>query len=404
MNEQPALLLISERFAPDLGGVARSATRTASALSRLGVDVHVLAWTRTLQPGELVSISADEAGNDSGVTLHRLGLYSNWDMSMQHSLNVLEWLHGEYEFDGVWGHYVYPAGFMAVLFAETVGLPSTVSARGNDIDRLTFPPGDFARLTWTLDRATLVSAVSRDLTTKIDLLLGRDSGGVVLGNVVDAETFCPATTPTVTDSLRVHLGLDPDEVILGFCGELRHKKGLPFLLQALAEIQADRPARLLVIGDVRPREQSTITSFLLDHPELGDRITVTGHQDEPAQVANYLRLCDVVLQPSVWDGLPNAILEAMACERVVIASDAGGIPEAIEDGETGFIIPKSQLHRLSEGIREVLDLPAEERQDIGCRARNSVLSQFHSGIEAERLAGILRRLWPDRNLTLSTSG
>ena len=402
MPDQPAILLISERFTPDLGGGARSATRTASALSRLGVDMHVLAWTRTLQPGELVSIAAEETGNDSDLTLHRLGLYSNWDMSMQHSLNVLEWLHEEYAFDGVWGHYIYPAGFMAVLFAETVGLPSTVSARGNDIDRLTFPPGDFARLTWTLDRATLVSAVSRDLTTKIDLLLGRDSDGVVLGNFVDAETFCPAANST--ESLRVQLGIAPDDAILGFCGELRHKKGLPFLLQALADVQAARPTRLLVIGDVRPREQSTITSFLLDHPELSDRITVTGHQDEPAQVANYLQLCDVVLQPSVWDGLPNAILEAMACERIVIASDAGGIPEAVTHGRTGFIIPKSQLHRLGEGILEVLGLTAEERNDIGRRARSSVLSRFHSGVEAERLAGILGRLWPDRDLTLSTSG
>jgi len=94
----------------------------------------------------------------------------------------------------------------------------------------------------------------------------------------------------------------------------------------------------------------------------------------------------------------------MACERVVIASDAGGIPEAIIDGETGFIIPKSQLHRLGEGIREVLDLPIEERRDIGRHARNNVLAEFHAGVEAERLARILRRLWPDREITLSIPG
>lgn len=395
MTDQPALLLISERFAPDLGGVARSATRTAAALSRLGINVHVLAWTRTLPPGELAS-SETEPGGTGSVTLHRLGLFSNWDFSMQHSLNVLEWLHQEHAFDAVWGHYVYPAGFMAVMFAESAGLPSTVSARGNDIDRLMFPPGDFARLTWTLDRATVVSAVSRDLVTKIDLLLGRDSGGVVLGNVVDAEVFRPVQDNSQLDSMRHEFGLSPDDSVLGFCGELRHKKGLPFLLQALADVHANRPARLLVIGDVRPREQSTISTFLLDHPELGDRIVVTGHQEDVDVVARCVQLCDVVLQPSVWDGLPNAILEAMACERIVIASDAGGIPEAVSHGDTGFVIPKSQLHRLAEGILEVLDLTTDEKQTIERRARQSVLTQFHAGVEAERLSQILRALWPHR--------
>lgn len=397
MTDRPSLLLLSERFSPDLGGVARSATRTAAALRRLGIDVHVLAWTRTLQPGELQTSLPDDVA-DSGITRHRLGLFSNWDMSMQHSLNVLEWLHEVHAFDGVWGHYVYPAGFMAVMFAETAGLPSTVSARGNDIDRLMFPPGDFSRLTWTLERATLVSAVSGDLLRKIDLLLGRASGGVVVKNVVDAETFRPAPDVLSSDALRERLGLPPEDAILGFCGELRHKKGLPFVLQALAEVQAVRPSRLLVIGDVRPREQSTISSFLLDHPQLADRITVTGHQDEPAEVAACLQLCDVVLQPSVWDGLPNAVLEAMACERIVIASDAGGIPEAVTHGETGFVIPKSQLHRLGEGICEVLEMPAEERQAIGRRARQSILSHFHAGVEADRLSLILQRLWPDRDV------
>ena len=393
MTDQPALLLLSERFAPDLGGVARSATRTAEALSRLGVDVHVLAWTRTLPPGEL-----NTSETDDGVTLHRLGLFSNWDFSMQHSLNVLEWLHAEHVFDAAWGHYVYPAGFMAVMFAESTGIPSTVSARGNDIDRLMFPPGDFARLTWTLDRATVVSAVSRDLIGKIDLLLDRETGGVVLGNAVDAATFRRDSDDAAIASTRERLGLSEKDAVLGFCGELRHKKGMPFLLQALAHVNASRPARLLVIGDVRPREQATISTFLLDHPELTDRIVVTGHTEDTAEVVSYLQLCDVVLQPSVWDGLPNAILEAMACERIVLASDAGGIPEAITHGENGFIIPKSQLHRLGEGICELLDLSPEEQQTIGLAARQTVLNRFQSDVEAERLSQILGTLWPGKTV------
>lgn len=389
----PALLMLTERFAPDTGGVARSASRLADALSRLGIHVHVLAWTRSLQPGQLDSTTQ---GMNSGVevVVHRMGLFSNWDFSLQHTSNVLEWLHEEFAFDAVWGHYVYPAGFMAVLFAEMSGLPSTVSARGNDIDRLMFPPGDFARLIWTLERATVVSSVSRDLAKKINLLLGKDADCCVLANTVNSELFSPTHSSSELNARRNELGIAGNEAVLGFSGELRHKKGLPFLLQALAEVNKVRPARLLVIGEVRPREQSTISSFLMEHPGLQDRLTVTGHYEDAADVAACLQLCDVVLQPSVWDGLPNSTLEAMACERIVIASDAGGIPEALRHQETGFLISKSQLHRLAEGILEVLDLPAEERKRVGTNARQSMLDLFCAEIESERLTTLLQRLLP----------
>jgi len=389
-----SLLLITERYAPDLGGVARSAERTARSLSSLGRDVHVLAWTRTLPPGDLRT----EIVN--GVTVHRLGLFANWDLSQQHSLNVLEWLHQQHHFEFVWGHYLNPAGFIAVLFAGLSGIPSTVSARGNDIDRLIFPPGDFARLEWTLSRASVITTVSHDLARKVEVVLGRrvsDAAShiIVLPNVVNAEIFAPGSIASLSHSgreLRTQLRLIPDAVVLGFCGELRHKKGLTFLLRALADVRRQRPACLLVIGDVRPREQAELASFALLEPEAVEHIRVTGHLDDPQAVAEHLRLCDVILQPSVWDGMPNAVLEAMACERIVIGSDAGGIPEMIEHGHEGFVVPKSQLHRLGEAVQEVLSLPLEERQRLGRAARQRVLGEFNAESERERLCLVIERL------------
>ncbi len=398
--DSPAMLLITERFTPDLGGVARSAARTAKSLSSLGRDVHVLAWTRTLPPGELRTELLD------GVTVHRLGLFANWDLSQQHSLNLLDWLHEQLHFEFVWGHYLNPAGFLAVLFAGLKGLPSTVSARGNDVDRLLFPPGDFARLEWTLARATVITTVSQDLAHKVEVVLGQRSQStsniIVLPNVVDAEVFAPTapsneSSPTNSVSMPTCNTSDIEaanssELLLGFCGELRHKKGMTFLLQALAAVRRVRPARLLVIGDVRPREQAEISAFALVESEAAEHITVTGHLDDPRAVADLLRTCDVVLQPSIWDGMPNAVLEAMACERIVIASDAGGIPEMIHHGCDGFLIKKSQLHRLGEAILEVANLPESEQQRIGQAARQRVMNEFNAQQEQGRLRIVLERL------------
>jgi len=391
-SQAPTLLVIAERFPPDLGGVARSSFRTAAAIAKLGWDVHVLAWTKSFSPGRIETTHSADSDADHGVTVHRLGLFSNLDFSLQHTTNVLEWLHQRFCFSAVWGHYVYPAGYMAVVFAESNGIPSTVSARGNDIDRLMFPPGDFARLTWTLDRATVVSCVTRDLSRKVEMLLGKKISPVVLANAVDTEMFQPLSEEPDVE-LRTQLRIEPEEVVLGFCGELRHKKGLAFILHALLEVRRTRPACLLVIGEVRPRERAHLATFTAEYPQEAGRIVVTGQLEHQGDVARHIRVCDVILQPSVWDGLPNSVLEAMACGKVVIASDAGGIPEAIEHGVSGFMIPKAQLNNFGEAVLEFLNLDGPQVEAVATAARKRIVECFHEDVEAERLGGLLRRLF-----------
>lgn len=344
--------------------------------------MHVVAWTKSLPPGGLET--NDEADD---LTVHRVGLFANWDYSLQHTTNVLNWLHDQFAFDAVWGHYLFPAGYMAVLFAKSCGLPSTVSARGNDVDRLMFPPGDFARLLWTVQQADVVSSVSKDLAAKIRVLAPSVDVKVLL-NVVDANVFRPPTSST-DSTLKQQLGIQQDEVVLGFCGELRHKKGLPFLLSALAEVRADRPTCLLVIGVIRQRERAHLATFAAEHPEAAERILVTGHLDNPAEIVSRIHLCDVMLQPSVWDGLPNSILESMACEQIVIASDAGGIPGAIDHGENGFMIPIALLSNLGTAVLEVLNMDAAKRHEIQAAARTSILERFQEDAEAARLKPLL---------------
>jgi glycosyltransferase involved in cell wall biosynthesis len=378
--------MIVERFPPDVGGLARSGRRIAAAVAELGMTVHVLSWSRQLPAGALET--ADVA---RGLTAHRVGLFAEWDTSLQHTMNVLEWLHGRERFDAVWGHYLYPAGFAAVLFGETFGVPSTVSARGNDVDRLTFPPGDFARLLWTLRRAGVVTAVSQDLRRKIGVLLGHDAGVEIVPNVVDLETFRPGPPDP---QLRQGLGIAADEAVLGFSGELRLKKGTDFLFAALREVRRTRPACLLVIGEARTQDRAKLAAFAAECPRDAGRVLVTRHLDDPAAVAEHLRLCDVYVQPSLWEGTPNALLEAMACGRACVASDAGGIPDVIEHGASGFVLPKHALGRLGEAVLELLALPPAERDAFGRAARLRAEQAFHPTAEAAALRRVFRRLIP----------
>ncbi len=372
-----------------MGGLASSADRISKSFCQLGVEVDVLTWSRHLQAGEMVPSVAD----GDLPRIYRIGLYRHWDSTMPHTLNVMEWLHKSRRYDAIWGHYLFPSGFLATWFAKLQGIFSTVSARGNDLDRLMFPPGDFARLQWTLQTADLVTAVSRDLARKIALLSQRDDV-IVIKNAVDDRIFSPPSSrrssATSLHSSRSSLGIAADEVVLGFSGELREKKGQQFLLNALTTVRAKRPACLLIIGEVRTSQEAALQLYAAQYPELAQRIIITGHLASPLAVAQHLRLCDAYLQPSLWEGLPNALLEAMACGCLCIASDAGGIPEVIDRSQNGFIVDRPYLHRLGEAVLECLDLPVEVREQIGMAACDCIRSEYSLEREKLHLQALLR--------------
>jgi glycosyltransferase involved in cell wall biosynthesis len=384
------LLIITERFTPDLGGLASSATRLATTLSQMGIEIDVVTWSRYLQPGEVLP----PASLEIQPRIYRIGLYRHWDMTMPHTLNFLEWLHQTRNYDAVWGHYLFPSGFIATWFAKLQKIVSTVSARGNDIDREMFPPGDFARLQWTLQNADVVTAVSADMAKKIQLLSRRDDM-LVLKNTVDIEIFAPGNEGLIEDNLRQSLGIAPDEVVLGFCGELREKKGQQFLLSALTTVRKYREACLLIIGEVRATQESILQLYGSHQPEDAQRVIVTGHLSEAEKVAAYLRLCDVYLQPSLWEGMPNALLEAMACGCCCIATDAGGMPEIISHGENGFLLSRSQLHKLGEAVLECLAMSLEERNRVKETARDRILTNHSITQEKQQLQKVIDLLMPN---------
>jgi glycosyltransferase involved in cell wall biosynthesis len=376
------LLFLTERYPPDLGGVAVSAGRISRSLAAMDLEVDVVSWTRALEPGVVVSDPGPPA-------VYRMGRFREWSTTLPHALNLLDWLISRQPYDAVWGHYLFPGGFLAAWLAQVKGIRSAISIRGNDLDRDMFPTGDFARLLWTLEHADCITAVTAELAAKAAALSSRDDI-VTVRNVVDTDRFTPAPAAD-----RARLGIAPEETVLGFCGELREKKGQRFLLDALRRVRETRPACLLVIGEARPSIVPELLGFDAEATLDGQRIVITGQLNDPAQVNAHLQLCDVYLQPSLWDGMPNALLEAMAAGCLCIASDAGGNPEAILDGVHGVLLPRWELARLGDVALKWLDADSGERQRLRTAARARMIAEFNPEVERRQLAAVLDRLMPN---------
>jgi glycosyltransferase involved in cell wall biosynthesis len=377
---KPRLIFIAERYPPDLGGVATSAGRISRALVEIGLDVDVIAWTRNLQPGVVVQ-------EGSNPVVHTMGRFREWDATLPHTMNLIDWLTADRPCHAIWGHYLAPAGFLAAWIGRMKSIPSLVSIRGNDLDRDMFPPGDFARLQWTLQHANCITTVTSELACKVTALSDR-TDVFRLRNAVDHETFRPLPPDA---ALREKLGIRPDEAVLGFAGELREKKGLTYLLQALRRVQEVRPACLLVIGEVRPSDVVRMMQSMGPGTLEANRVLVTGQLASPVDVNRHLHLCDVYLQPSLWDGMPNALLEAMAAGCGCIGSDAGGIPEIIRSGIDGLIVHRWQLHRLGDTVLEWLDC---DRTQVRSAARARVLAEFTFEGERRQLQEVMARVIP----------
>ena len=382
----PRLLFLAERYPPDLGGVSTSAGRISRAIAATGIEVDVVTWTRSLQPG----IVDHEAGP---LAIYRMGRFREWDSTMLHTLNLVEWLIGNRPYDAIWGHYLAPAGFLAAWFGKLKKIPSAISIRGNDLDREMYPPGDFARLRWTLENATCISSVTADLAAKVTALVGR-TDVFCLPNAVDSTAFAPLSDDSFKAPLRARLGIRDDEAVLGFAGELREKKGQQFLLDALGKVREKRPACLLIIGEIRPSELPRLAQWTGAASLAEQRILVTGQLRSSAEVNQHLQLCDIYLQPSLWDGMPNALLEAMAAGCACIASDVGGIPEIITNGADGIIVPRWELHRLADAVLAWLDADPADQAHIRRAARDRAVTGFGFDQERRRLQLILDRLMP----------
>lgn len=375
------ILFITEGFPPQVGGVPISSSRLANALANNGHQVHVFNIYADGVPGEV------RTQREGLLTVHRLVSAGGSETSLQMADDVIRHIQADVGFDIFHGHYLVPIGYLAAYLARRYGAKSYVSARGNDVDRGMFVESQLSSLLWTLRHADAVGCVSRELAEKCRALVPRE-GIHYTPNSVDCGLFRPQPKD---QQLLGKLGWK-EEAVVGFVGELRFKKGFRHVLDAFREVRQRRPAKLLLVGGVSPDQKGFLRKYQQQYPDLDADLRIVEYTHDREDLVRYYNLMDIVLSPSLWDGMPNSVLEAMACARPVIASDAGGIRDVMRDGESGVVIPTRELHRLGARCLELLEAGEARRQELGHRARAHVLEHHAPAAETDRLLSLYQTL------------
>lgn len=361
---------MTHKYPPQKGGVGVSARRIAHGLASWCECVDVLHCTREGEPGTVT-----HAGRGS-LTVFTAAESDRAAESGQLLETTIRSLHEVRRYDLVVGFYAVPTGYIAVFTAALLGLPSVLCLRGNDVDRALYHPGQLASLKWALSHSDRVVAVSRELVSKARLVSGREDIAFV-ANSVDPEEFFPA-----------NLGEAATKGHLLFTGEMRLKKGSTPLLSCLSRLKGDW--RLTIAGGFRGQAEAEFRRFLLGAPELAERIELLPYSRDLAQLRELYHRADLVLSPALWDGMPNSVLEAMACGRPVLATDVGGVRDLIVDRKTGYLIKLSELDLLDLKIASVL--ADSRRHEVGVQAREAVLRDFGPTRERDAYREILREL------------
>jgi len=207
----------------------------------------------------------------------------------------------------------------------------------------------------------------------------------VIVNCIDFERYANVE-PGSRARLRLDFGIPPGDFVIGFIGRFHPQKGIEVLIEAFARIAPDRPGLwLLLVGDgeLRPRLRA------LSEASGGSARTIfTGARED---IPRILAALDLFVLPSLWEGLPLALLEAMAAGLPVVASDVGGVPEILVDGETGCLVPPRDPAALAAAILEFVDHP-EIRQRLGAAGQQRVKESFSAQNLVARLTALYEEL------------
>ena len=330
-----------------VGGSGVVASELARCLADRGHRTHVISSDTPVRLRD----------SDSNVRFHRVEtpgypLFREPQYLLALANRLVQVAHAQ-RLDIIHAHYAIPHAAAAYLARQILAgaggpVPRTITTlHGTDVTILGADPSYRETVAFCIDQSDAVTAVSTSLRDDTRRQMPVKSDIAVIPNFLDCDFHRRAPDP----ALRARLG-GPGEKVVIHVSNLRPVKQVDAVVRVFARIRERVPARLLIVGE---------------GPELGraeqliNELGVAAHVElvgEAQDVTGLLSVSDLFLLPSLQESFGLSALEAMACGVPVVASNAGGLPEVVIDGVTGFLHPPAQVEQMAESAIRILSDPA----------------------------------------------
>lgn len=342
---------------PTLGGSGVVATDLGTALAERGHTVHIVSHRR---PVRIAAPHPRIRFHEVPVTRYPLFTYPPYTLALATKLAAL---CREEPIDVLHAHYAIPHAVSAYLCRQMLGrgAPKIVTTlHGTDITLVGLDDSFYEITRFSLLESDGVTAVSNYLARQVRQRFKLESEVKTIYNFIDLERFSPSNRDSAARS-RFACG---DEALVGHLSNFRWVKRVPDVVRAFQRMVLQVPACLVMIGD-----GPDLPAVKLVADELGvlDRIKFLGSEQDAAAL---LPTLDLFLLPSEQESFGLAALEAMACGVPVIASNVGGLPELVTEGEAGHLFPVGDVTAMGEKAAGILaDRTEHARLQAGARRR-----------------------------------
>jgi glycosyltransferase involved in cell wall biosynthesis len=305
-------------------------------------------WLRMARVAEQELTAGLETFHPRYLVTPKIGMsfYGGW--MARGAYEIVSRLHRECPIDLIDAHYIYPDGYAATLLGQRLNIPVFLTARGSDINLFSRMPLIRQKIVKALHQATGIITVSQALKQRIIELGIAAKKIIVIPNGVDREVFHPLNR----EEARQKLSLNSEDPIILTVAALVSVKGIDRLIDAMALLtHKDQKGRtkLFVIGEGSERGglESQISNL-----KLQDRVFLLGGKPQ-AELATWYSAADLFCLASHCEGCPNVVIEAMACGLPIVATDAGGVGELI-DQSCGHIMATPTVNQLKVEIGAAL--------------------------------------------------
>lgn len=349
------LLWLTENYPPQRGGMAQSCDRIVDGLRKRGFVIDIVHFINRGIPYQRVQ------------QLNGTYMSVPVDESESHTLNCAWNFMKDQQPDAIVCFGGYLPVLAAPVFAAWLRVPLITMIRGNDFDSAIFTPRKRDVLKDAITASSKVTVVSRDKTEKLVRLYPM-ADVLYIPNGIDCLTWTPSASE-VAFAATWKTEHCSDRICVGLFGELKAKKGVKLFIESMLHTEILNRIHFLLIGTLTDDLSTLLSdnSCSFSHYSFLDRY----------ELIKYFLCCDVLAIPSLYDGMPNVLLEAGALGVPVIASRVDGMKDLIRDSENGLLFEPGNAASCRKAVFDFLERSPSQRKVLGENLKTTIHNAYN---------------------------